>query len=244
MYLDVTEVAKLLHVPENQVYRWINENHLPAIEVRGKYCFNQSDLLEWATVRRIDISPETLRDQFGLSDQISLVAALTRGGVVYDLRATNKESALRAVVDALALPPEFDRDSLFDLFMARERLGSTAMGDGIAIPHPRHPVILPAPSPSLTLCFLAEPIAFADKDSRTQQPLPKSKRTVHTLFVAVSPTIRTHLHVLASLGRALQDERFRTVLLRRGSRDELLAALADVEKPVEQSPLAAQPAGV
>ena len=33
MYLDVTEVAKLLHVPENQVYRWINENHLPAIEV-------------------------------------------------------------------------------------------------------------------------------------------------------------------------------------------------------------------
>ncbi len=43
MRLDVADVAKLLKVPENQVYHWINENHLPAIEVAGKYCFNRSD---------------------------------------------------------------------------------------------------------------------------------------------------------------------------------------------------------
>jgi PTS system nitrogen regulatory IIA component len=247
MYLDVAEVAKLLHVPENQVYHWINENHLPAIEVRGKYCFNWSDLLEWATVRKIDISPEVLREQFGLSDQISLVAALKRGGIAYDLRATNKESALRSVVDALALPPQFDRNSLFDLFLARERLGSTAMGDGIAIPHPRHPVILPTPGPVLALCFLAEPISYAEKDSRTHRPLPKDKRMVNTLFVTISPTIRVHLHVLANLSRALKDEAFRAALLRRGTPDELLSALAALEpsaEPPVEVPLAdGQPVG-
>ncbi len=63
---------------------------------------------------------------------------------------------------------------------------------------------------------------------------------VQTLFVAMSPTIRAHLHTLAGPGRALQDERFRTVLLRRGTHDELVAALGDVEQPLA----AAQPAGV
>jgi nitrogen PTS system EIIA component len=229
MRLDVADVARLLRVSQNQVYHWINGDSLPAIKVNGKYCFNRSELLEWANVHKVGTSPEIFREQFGLSKQVSLAAALRNGGVAYNLMATSKESALRAVVESLSLPPDFDRESLLQLLMAREHLGSTAMGDGIAIPHPRHPVILPTPGPSLTICFLAQPIDYG----------AANRGTVHTLFVVVSPTIRIHLQILACLGRALGDEPFRALLLRHGTRDELLSALERVEQACGEADLPA-----
>jgi PTS system nitrogen regulatory IIA component len=94
------------------------------------------------------------------------------------------------------------------------------MGDGIAIPHPQHPVILPTPGPSLTICFLDQPINYGAAD----------QSMVHTLFVVVCPTIRIHLQILARLGRTLGDEPFRALLQRRGKLDELLSALERVEQ--------------
>ena len=122
-------------------------------------------------------------------------------------------------MDLLNLPEEVDREFLYQVLMARETLGSTGIGDGIAIPHVRNPVVLHVSKPSMTLCFLDHPIDFRAIDG---QP-------VSTLFTLISPTVRAHLHMLSRLGFVLQNQDFKTALKRQASREDLMETLSRAE---------------
>ena len=78
----------------------------------------------------------------------------------YRVSGFDKESALREVVELLRLPEEVDRSFLLRVLLAREAIASTAVGEGIAIPHVRNPVVLHVGRPSITLCFLERPIEY------------------------------------------------------------------------------------
>ena len=60
MKLLVKDAARLLDVSEKTVYRWIKQGSIPAYRLNEQYRFNRAELLEWATARRISISPEIL----------------------------------------------------------------------------------------------------------------------------------------------------------------------------------------
>jgi nitrogen PTS system EIIA component len=220
MELTIRDAAAIFDVPESRIYRWAHDDDLPARDVNGQLYFNRTELLEWATIRRVRFASGLFRGPSGgQSTSEGLVEALQRGGVVTGLPGLDKSEVLREAVDRLRLPEEFDRRVLHQLFLSREAAGSTAVGDGIAIPHPRHPVVLQTDRPTLTLFFLERPIDFGAVD---RQP-------VHTLFVLVSPTIRAHLRMLARIACALRDEQFRGALKRRGSTEEILRELQRVE---------------
>ena len=53
MDLTIRDAAAIFDVPESRIYRWIHEEDLPAREVNGQHYFNRTELLEWATVRRV-----------------------------------------------------------------------------------------------------------------------------------------------------------------------------------------------
>jgi PTS system nitrogen regulatory IIA component len=61
-------------------------------------------------------------------------------------------------------PDDADREALLGLFPARERMRTTAVGDGVAIPHPRCPLVLGLPQSDVRLCFLAQPHDFGAPD--------------------------------------------------------------------------------
>ena len=145
----------------------------------------------------------------------TLIESLESGGVVYRLDGTSRHEVLTKLVDELRLPDEVDRDYLLKVLKAREKLASTGIGDGIAIPHPRNPVLLHVTKPSVTLAFLENPVDFHALD----------KKPVHTLFCMISPTLRAHLHLLSKLSFALRDPGFRAAIDNQGSRDEIFSAL-------------------
>jgi PTS system nitrogen regulatory IIA component len=128
---------------------------------------------------------------------------------------------LQAVVEQMHLPEEVNRQFLLQVLLARESLGSTGIGDGIAIPHVRNPIVMHIPRPMVTLCFLREPVAF---DAIDHKP-------VHTLFAIVSPTIRAHLHLLSRLSFALKHPAFLQALTARTGPDELLRLCRMAEDP-------------
>src|SRR5262245_60756625 len=196
MNLSVRDVARLLDVSEKTIYRWINQQSIPAYRVQDQYRFNRAEVLEWATSRRIHVSSDIFAEPEAEGQPVpTLVEALEAGGVHYRVSGFDKESALREVVQLLRLPGEVDREFLLRVLLAREALASTAVGDGIAIPHVRNPVVLHIDRPAISLCFLDQPIEFGALDG-----LP-----VHTLFTIISPTTRAHLHLMSKLSFVRRD---------------------------------------
>ena len=221
MKLTVRDAARLLSVSEKTIYRWIKDGVIPAYQVSDQYRFNRAELLEWATSRKISVSPEIFTEpEGGDTPPPGLGEALRCGGIHYRIGGHDKASVLHAVVDTMKLPEEVDRDFLYQVLLAREALGSTAIGEGIAIPHVRNPIVLHLPRPMVTLCFLEHPIDFGALDSKP----------VTTLFTLISPTVRAHLYMLSRLGYALHDPAFKAAVTQQASRDALLAALDEVER--------------
>ncbi len=219
MQLNVRDAAKLLSVSEKTIYRWINQGALPAYRVNEQYRFNRAELLEWATARKINVSVEIFEEPESNAALPRLAEALEAGGIVYRLGGRDKESVLRALVEAMRLPDEVDREFLFRVLLAREAMGSTGVGDGIAIPHVRNPVVLHVQRPSICLCFLDKPIEFGALD---RQP-------VFALFSLISPTVRAHLHLLSRLSFALHDAGFKRAITTQASRDEIVNEIRRVE---------------
>jgi PTS system nitrogen regulatory IIA component len=211
MHLNASEVAKLLNVTEDTIRWWIKEHHLPATFSGGEYHFDKNAILEWATASKLTLSS----DLFSLTDDTDLPAlsdALRTGGITYDVQADDKAGALAEIVRRLELPPGMDRQFLLSVLLAREAAASTAVGDGIAFPHVRNPIVLQVKRPMIALSFLATPIEYGAVDGKP----------VFALFTFVCPTVRIHLHLLSRLAFALRDRKFLGAVKRRAPADDIL----------------------
>lgn len=228
MELSVRDSARLLKVSEKTIYRWVKQRRLPAYRVNEQYRFNRAELLEWATSERLQVSAEIYREpENGSAPAATLAEALKSGGIHYRVAGADKPAALRAVVELMPLPERVDREFLLEVLLARESLGSTALSDGIAVPHVRNPIVMHIPRPMITLSFLEHGIDFGALDGRP----------VHTLFTMVSPTIRAHLHLLSRLALALRQPEFAAVIARQGSRQEILDQCTAFDRAIPpQSP--------
>jgi PTS system nitrogen regulatory IIA component len=231
MTLSVRDVARLLGVSEKTVYRWVASQNLPAYRVSGQYRFARAEVLEWATANRVNVTPALLVEPAAESGELpGLATALDAGGIYYRVEGRDRDHVLRSVVANLRLPPEIDRTFLFEVLRAREMIGSTAIGRGIAIPHPRNPVVLHLAGPTVSLCFLEEPIDFGALDG---QP-------VTALFVILSRTVRAHLHLLSRLAFSLQDPAFARAVSTEAGRETILAEARRIDASLP-APRAAAP---
>ncbi len=230
MQLTVRDVTKFLDVSEATVLRWIKQRGLPAQRVAGQYRFHRAEVLEWATAQQVKVSVEMFPGPRGEAAAPALVEALEAGGIHHHLAGTTQEAALRSLVEVLPRVEGVDPPTLLHHFLAREALASTAVGDGIAIPHVRGPIVLHVPRPLIALGFLDNPVDFGALDGKP----------VHVLFTLITPTVPTHLQLLSRLSFALHDARLKDAVIRRGPRDEILAEIRRVEAGL--GPAAGKPA--
>jgi len=223
MQLSVKDTAAILDVPEKELYRLIQQGAVPVHKINEQYRFNRAELLEWATSHGMKVSPGILvEDVSGESEMPTFTDAVLAGGIEYGVEGDDKVSVLRSIVGIMKLPEEVDRDFLYEVLLARETLGSTGIGEGIAIPHVRNPVVLQIARPSVTLCFLRHPIDFSAIDGKA----------VNILFTLITPSVRTHLYLLSRLGFILRNPEVKELLGRQAPRELLMAAFARAEAPI------------
>lgn len=223
MELTIADVARLFGVSAGTVIRWVQDGNLPTSEVNSQYRFNREELLEWATIHKLAIPPAILPLVGG--EQVAgpgLADALTYGGVAYRVAGDDRQKLLANALQGLPLPAHVDREALLGLFLARERLGTTTVGDGIAIPHPRCPLVLSLPQSAVRLCFLTQSHDFGAADGKP----------VDTLFLMVCRTVHEHLRLLARLATVLRSDGFRQVLSQRPAAAEIIAAVQREEAAV------------
>lgn len=130
---------------------------------------------------------------------------LSKKAIVMDIKSTKKEDVMRELVDALINSGDIQkryRNKLVEALMARESLGSTAIGQGIAIPHAKSDCV-----EKLVAAFGISKKGV-DFDSLDGEP-------AHIFFLLVAPqdSAGPHLKALARISRLLKDKYFRDSLL-------------------------------
>jgi len=213
MDLSLRDAAKALNVSESTLSRWVKDEGLPAFVINGRYRFNRVDLLEWASRRRLPAG-----ELFAAPEgAVPALADLLDGNVHHDVPGGDLASAMAAIAERLPLPSARDRETAAQALARREAVGSTAIGDGIAIPHARSPLVFGLEKPVVVLCFLKNTVVFGD-----------GREPVHTVFVLLTPTVRLHLALLARIAAALHDPALRALLRRRAAASEILARLREL----------------
>ena len=145
MKLTLSQTAQLFRVDETTITKWVQQENLPVREVNSQYRFDQSELLEWAALRRIEFSPALFQTLNGVDfSNLTLAGAIGRGGVVQDIHGESRGDIFRSALAEIELPTGVERETLLELLTLREKAGGTAIGDGIAVPHPRYPLVFPA----------------------------------------------------------------------------------------------------
>ena len=220
MQLTVRDAARYLGVPDDTILRWVKRGELPAVLVNDQYRINRIDLLEWGAARKMPVSAEILEEPGATAPAQRIADAVRAGGIHYALAGTDAASILRSVAAVLPLPPDADRELVYQMLMAREKLGSTALDNGIAIPHPRSPIVAHLEKPAVSICFPERPLVFSGGGGKP----------VHTLCVLMSPSVKAHLRLLASLAAVLRDPALPARLEARARPEEILVEIERVER--------------
>jgi PTS system nitrogen regulatory IIA component len=216
--LSVREAAEVLGVSQKTVYRWIKEGRVPSHRLGGQHFLERSEVNNLVIRDGLGPLPDAAHEAEDHQDT-TLHDMLTRGGVFYRISGTTKKDVLKNALSMVKGVDESVSSPLFQMFLAREELASTGIGDHIAIPHARGSLVGYISQPILSLSFLENPIDYGALDGKP----------VYALFLLISPNVRTHLRVLARLSFCLHAPEFKRTILEQASRDTILSTLAQTE---------------
>jgi len=219
MNWNLREAARALDMTEREILRLVREGTLPACRVDDQYLFNPVELQVWGAERNRRMAPDVIPPNGEPPQMLSLASAIERGGIHYEIAGATRTEVLDAVAQLPGVPAHVDRGLVAEVLRSREALASTGIGGGVAIPHPRDPVVLQVDSPIVLLCFLAQDVDFKAIDG---QP-------VRVLFTLLSPTVPLHLRLLSRLAHALHDDVLSQLLAERAARDTILARIRELE---------------
>jgi PTS system nitrogen regulatory IIA component len=219
MQLSLKEMAEIFGVDDDTIYEWIADRSFPHSCVDNSYRFNRIDVLEWANRNHMNLSPAFFQAQEdeGLP---ALSEAIRLGGVVRDVEGVSKREVFAKIVGRMALPEDMEPEFVVEVLLAREEQGSTGIGEGIAIPHPRTPLVIHGQPSRVAVAFLRKPLDFGAIDGAP----------VSTIFTIMTPTIKAHLYILSRLAMAVRNPQWHAALQRAAPAEELLAVLEKVER--------------
>ncbi|KZE37294.1 PTS fructose transporter subunit IIA [Bhargavaea cecembensis] len=155
---------------------------------------------------------------------MNITSLLTKDTVLLDLAASTKEAALSELVGKLDEAGKLsDREAFMNDILAREQQSTTGIGDGIAIPHAKSAAVR---EPAIAFGRSAGGIDYASLDG---QP-------AHLFFMiaASEGANNDHLEALSRLATFLMDGKFRERVLNAASADEVLAAVNDKERELDE----------
>jgi mannitol/fructose-specific phosphotransferase system IIA component (Ntr-type) len=155
------------------------------------------------------------------SHSVVLSALLSPATIKLDLQSTDRDSVLTELVDQipqLANEPAA-RQTLLRALHERERLHSTGIGDGIALPHARNALVGLVDAPLMVFGRHAQGIPYDAIDG-----VP-----ARLFFLLLAPTVTQHLGILARLSRILRDPTLRQSLLSVESPQEVIALIREAE---------------
>lgn len=148
---------------------------------------------------------------------VNLLDFLPEGAILLDLKGQNKKEILKEMVQILSGAHQVkNSNGILDALLEREELGSTGIGQGIAIPHGK------SESVGKVVAALGFSKKGIDFDALDGEP-------VYLFFMLVAPpnAAGIHLKILAKISRLLKDKFFRQALREAKTPEETLKLIRD-----------------
>jgi PTS system nitrogen regulatory IIA component len=203
--LSLEQLAVRLGRDRREVERLVVRGNLPGRKVNGQWQFHPAEVTQWLEqeIRGYDEAQlaqvESVQNSAELDPQFPVTSLLKPELIQVPLEARTKRSVLESLLEVAGRTWQvWEPAAILQAIQQREDVYSTAFENGVAIPHTRTPM------PDA----LGEPvIAFGRTFSGI--PFGAPKRVLSDLFFLVlCRDSRTHLQVLARLGRMIQQPGF------------------------------------
>ena len=231
MDLKIKDVSELLSVSEATVRRWLANGQIPAYRLNHQYRFSRLEIEEWMMScklnqeKKFEIVPEDEVSESPMTktgtQQFSLFRAIHKGDVLSNVPGNSKEELIRNVAKLASQGLGIDADLISELLLDREKLASTALNHGIAVPHPRE-FVLKGQSDRVVVVFPENPVDFEAMDGKP----------VHTLFFLFSTQDKRHLHLLSKIAHLSSRAEAVELLQSKPEKDSLLAFIKSWENEI------------
>lgn len=200
--IGVKEVAAALHVSVREVIRLTEDKILPGRRVRGEWEFRTGEILNWIEANLQSLPDRRERDRHPTPPGTLLITPVIKlAAIKVDLHAKTKSSILRELAGlASRADQSLDEPSLIAALTAREVAGSTALQDGVAIPHPASPQY--AEGPVVAAARTSEGVFFGERGGGLSD----------LFFLVCCPRQVDHLLYLGRLCRLLIDRKLQDTL--------------------------------
>ena len=207
----------LLSASEKEIQKLVKKNDIPYQEIQDKIFFNKQQIIEWALGRSIplNLSKHKFMNEYHIK---TLNDLLDTDSFFYDCDF-NEELYVNQMVERTRLEKNVDKSVIIQLLKSREELMSTAIGNGVSLPHPRIPLMVGKNKPLLNFFFLKKPLDLNSLDGKP----------VHTIILLISQTIRQHLSLIAHTGFLLSNESFRSALENRLDYPKIIDIIKHIE---------------
>ena len=135
-------------------------------------------------------------------ETVDLAQLIHRGGVFKNVEGSTPQEIYAKVCKMIDLPAGMTSETVYEALCAREEVLSTAVGNGIALPHARSPIMKTEADQRICVVYLKNPIDMKAPD----------EREVFVMFILLAHNSQIHLKVLSSLAALFRDSKFKKAL--------------------------------
>ena len=229
-WLTLDDLARQLGRDRRELEKLVNRGRLPGRKKDGFWHFHEADVSQWleGEIRTYTDSELAAVEARHETDEIDpdapVTSLLTPELISVPLAGRTKRSVLESLVETAGRTWQvWEPATVLAALIQRDAMCSTAMPGGIAIPHPREPLIN----------ALGEPVVAFGRTAGNGIPFgAPDGRLTDLFFVVLCKDTRTHLKVLARLARMFQRPEFASDLRRSESADEAYEIIAAAEAGV------------
>lgn len=230
-WFSLEELAEHLGRDRREIEKLANRGRIPGRKMGGDWQFHPTEITHWLeqemreyTDRELALVEQTNRStEIGQDFPVSTLLSVET--IQVPLPARTKRSVLETLVEVAGRTWQIWQPAvLLNAIQEREAVLSTAFANGVAIPHPRNP--LPETIGQSIIAF-----------GRTEAGIPfgaPNRELTDLFFLVLCRDSRTHLHVLARLGRLLQQPGFLEALRAAPDSATTYQVIRDAELTVQE----------
>ena len=215
--LTLSEVATYLKIAEKTVHRMVQKDEIPCFKIASQWRFKKGQIDEWIRGKMKNPSQSANSRLLETSPHKVPLSQLTNQDLaLMDIKPGSKREVLAQLVEPLHAAGLLDDiESYIEKLMKREEMITTALAEGIALPHVRNPQENRAPFPAIVLGRCPEGCDYSSLDGKP----------THLFFLIFSDNVTVHLRITSRINRILLKDGLIDTLKKAKNKEEFMENL-------------------